>query len=402
MKSIFSLLLLLLLAFSGYHLTFRRWKLPVFARHFYLTGTEFLFLGIFLGEGFTGILDSPTLDQLAPVEALVLGLIGLFFGMQLDNRKLARLAPGLRLSSYLTGLVSFCAVAAGGALVLPFILPSAAPLSQGVVLGACACCSSQVGLALARRQALSRQSSLVNLLRTVSSLDGVISLLCYGALFFLPGAITAGSKIAWPGLLSLAGALAGLLLLFLLLIRTGLSYSELTAVFLGVTVFLSGISLLSGFSPLVASFFLGLLLGNTGAHKERLFRLLAPVEKPLYLVLLVLLGARFSPGSWAVLAAAAACFSLRFAGKLSAGALVHFLFPSLRGATPALGLGLIGQGSLGLALLLDFAAGFPGDAAMQTVSVALVMVLLNELAAPEALAFLFRDKPELHTGEDAR
>jgi len=49
MKIIFALLIIVFLAFSGYHLTFRGFKLPLFAREFYLTGTEFLFLGLLLG-----------------------------------------------------------------------------------------------------------------------------------------------------------------------------------------------------------------------------------------------------------------------------------------------------------------------------------------------------------------
>lgn len=396
MKSVFSLLLVLLLAFSGYHLTFRRLRLPLFARHFYLTGTEFLFLGIFLGPGFAGVLDGETLMALAPIQAVILGLIGLFFGMQLDRRKLVRLAPGLRLSSYITALACFTLVFIGTGITLPWLLDSGFGFSQAAVIAACACCSSQAGLALARRKALFRSSSMVSLLRTISSLDGVVPLIAYGALFFLPGAIAESPDISWSGFFLLTGGLAGLLLLFLLLLRTGLAIQELTAVLLGVTVFLSGISLLSGFSPLAASFFLGLLLANSGARKERMFRLLAPVEKPVYLLLLVLLGARFSPASWLVIPAAAACFAWRFAGKLSAGALVKPLFPGLRGATPRLGLGLIGQGGLGLAILLDYAyaAGSPGPASTQAVAVALVMVLMNELAEPFALSALFPEQNE--------
>jgi len=50
MKIVFALLIIVFLAFSGYHLTFRSLKLPLFAREFYLTGTEFLFLGLLLGH----------------------------------------------------------------------------------------------------------------------------------------------------------------------------------------------------------------------------------------------------------------------------------------------------------------------------------------------------------------
>ena len=47
MKIVFALLIVIMLCFSGYHLTFRGLKLPIIARKLQLTGTEFLFLGLF-------------------------------------------------------------------------------------------------------------------------------------------------------------------------------------------------------------------------------------------------------------------------------------------------------------------------------------------------------------------
>ena len=90
MKIFFALLLIIFLAFSGYHLTFRRIELPLFARKFYLTGTEYLFLGLLLGPQFFNLLDSQTLLGLEPLFALLLGWIGLIFGFQFEIVKLRR------------------------------------------------------------------------------------------------------------------------------------------------------------------------------------------------------------------------------------------------------------------------------------------------------------------------
>jgi hypothetical protein len=62
MKIIFALLIIILLAFSGYHISFKRLRLPLFAREFHLTGTEFLFLGLLMGPLFFNLLDAPTLQ----------------------------------------------------------------------------------------------------------------------------------------------------------------------------------------------------------------------------------------------------------------------------------------------------------------------------------------------------
>jgi len=75
MKLFFAFLLIVFLAFSGYHLTFRGFRLPLFARKFYLTGIEFLFLGFLLGPQFFNLLDSATCRGLEPLSVLLLGLI---------------------------------------------------------------------------------------------------------------------------------------------------------------------------------------------------------------------------------------------------------------------------------------------------------------------------------------
>lgn len=90
MKIIFALLLIIFLAFSGYHLSFRNFKLPLFARHFYMRGIEFLFLGLLLGPQYLNLIDSKAQDGLAPLAALVLGWIGLLYGFQFEIKKLRR------------------------------------------------------------------------------------------------------------------------------------------------------------------------------------------------------------------------------------------------------------------------------------------------------------------------
>ena len=95
MKVTFALLIIIFLAFSGYHLTFRHFRLPLFARIFYLTGTEFLVLGLLLGPQFLNLMDPETQKGLAPLTALLLGWIGLLFGFQFEIKKLRRVPPGI-------------------------------------------------------------------------------------------------------------------------------------------------------------------------------------------------------------------------------------------------------------------------------------------------------------------
>ena len=104
MKIFFALLLIIFLAFSGYHLTFKRLKLPFFKYKIYLTGTEFLFLGLLLGPQFLNLLDTQTMGGLDPLSALLLGWIGLLFGFQFEFSRLRRFPEQFLIAGIFEGI----------------------------------------------------------------------------------------------------------------------------------------------------------------------------------------------------------------------------------------------------------------------------------------------------------
>jgi hypothetical protein len=135
-----------------------------------------------------------------------------------------------------------------------------------------------------------------------------------------------------------------------------------------------------GISPLFLTFLLGILLVNTLREKERIYQILITVEKPAYLAILLFLGANWRlTSAWIVPLAVAFCV-YRTLVKVSAGMFVTRLASSGEGRIPALlGFGLLHQGGLPLAMLLDFQQGFLFQGASGIVGLVLLGVLFNDV-----------------------
>ena len=186
MKITFALLIIILITFSWYHLTFRKFRLPLFARQFYLTGTEFLFLGLLLGPQFLNLIDTETQKGLAPLSALLLGWLGLIFGFQFEITKLKCFPPEYLIVAIMGGFVTLALVFAAVCLALSLCITIANPMKivLSLTLAATAACTAQTGLALMAPDCIVRGRNMLRLLIYISSIDGISALLVFGPAFF--------------------------------------------------------------------------------------------------------------------------------------------------------------------------------------------------------------------------
>ncbi|WP_028313850.1 hypothetical protein [Desulfatibacillum aliphaticivorans] len=383
MKTTFVFLLILILAFAGYRRSFKSLKAPVLAQNFYLTGIEYLFFGFLIGPGFLNILDAESQKGLAPLCALVLGWVGLLSGFQFEIPKLRR-AP----NSHLGAAAVACGLTAllmmlGAWLVLPRVLdlPDAAYVLSGVAIAAAACNTAQVSLALSPLARAPRNRALVNLIQVMSSADGALALGVFSAAFLLRPDSAAHMHFGWLALKAVA-CIACQTLLFLLFLNRRRSQEELTVVLMGGVILGSGVASMLDLSPLVVNFATGLLLVNITREKERLYGMIAAVEKPAYLVLLIFLGSVWHMDSFLYFFGGLMYFAWRILAKIAGGVAAAHGIPSLRGAPSDLGLGLLDHGGMAMAILLDFSMSFPQSYAIPVVSTVLVGVVLNELLGP--------------------
>lgn len=378
MKIFFGLLIIIFLAFSGYHLTFRRFRLPLFARLFYLTGTEFLFLGLLLGPQFLNILDRETNKGLEPLSALLLGWIGMLFGFQFEIAKLRRFPFEFLGAAFMEGLITFGWILFGiyGVLSAFSNMPEHIKIVLSVTLAAVGASTGQTGLALLSPNTVARSPGVIKLLTYISSIDGLIALPIFGMVFlFCPQFF---KTFSWVGQLKWGlSASLGLVLLYILFLTRRRKEKELILVVIGMAVLTSGTASVLHFSPLLINFFVGFCLVNLSSEKERIFDILISVEKPAYLLLLVFLGVNWRLDSpWILLMGAGYCLC-RLLGKFFGGFAITRLNPEMNHYPPQLGFGLLDMGGLSLAILLDFQQGFPGHITGNAVSVVLTAVICN-------------------------
>ena len=392
MKLFIALSLVIAAAFAGYHLSFRR----IAGRRsrfswLHLTGLEFLVIGLLLGPGFFNILDETTIENLAPFSGLALGWVGLLAGFQFEAAMIRRFPPSFFLAALLetgvTILIVFCCIYP----LLPLFLSLSGPLQviAALVLSAAAACTSQSGLVLAGAGHTAVGNKTLRLLRYMVSLEALLPMCLLVWVFFLRPRPSGPNSLVMAGIL--AAVLAAVLVLYALLLVRRRGTDELALVIIGMTVLTSGAAVQIGFSPLPANFFLGICLVNLTREKEKIFGLLMSIEKPIYLVLLIFLGAQWRlPGFWIALPAGM-YFMLRFAGKIVGGWAAVRAVPGLYMYPKLLGLGLLEQGGLALAILLDFQQRFSGPEVSAAVSFALVAVVLAQITSPYLAHRLIRE-----------
>jgi Kef-type K+ transport system membrane component KefB len=396
MKIFFALLIVIILAFSGYHLTFRSFRLPLFARKFYLTGTEFLFLGLLLGPQFLNVLDEQTCRGLEPLAALLLGWIGLIFGFQFEVVKLKRFLPEFFLAAVSEGILTFIPVFCGVYFALPLFIEITGPIKivTALAMASAATCTAHAGIALLAPDSVAGRQNTVKLLQYISSIDSLVALLIFSLAFFFRASLFAGPS--WVRELGIGFVISvvvcvSLLVLYLLFLSQKRSEQELTLVVIGMTVFISGTASIINYSPLLTNFFMGFCIANLTRDKERIYNILISVEKPVYILLLFFLGGTMQLGSaWIIYAAAGYCL-LRGLGKLTGGYIITKAVSKLRHQPAFLGFGMLEQGGLSFAILFDFQKAFPFETTMYVVSMALFAILFNDFLSPFFLKQLLKE-----------
>jgi hypothetical protein len=392
--------LLLIVALVGYRQTFTRLYLPAGARLIFLTGTEFILVGVALGDEMIGLLDEQTVRSLTPLFSLGLGAIGLIFGIQLDLSKVLRFPARYLLLAGIQAVVTMGIVFAPFYFVLEALFGGDTPsiVLAAAVLAATAACTAQTSLALIDQEFDLRGAPVMRLLRYISSLDAAVGLIALGLAFCLMHTQPAmgfgvGVGMQWFFLSLSLGTALGFLLQLLTQMRC--SEEELLIFVVGMVLFSSGIALYFKLSPLFINAVMGFMVANLAGSKDRIFRLLVLLEKPFYLVFLILAGAVWHPASAWVLPIAALYLGLRFAGKLSGGFLAARAAAADARPPHGLGLGLVAQGGMAIAMVMNYYQLSAGPVTDVVVTTVLIAVVASELAGPSLAVRLLRTAGEI-------
>lgn len=402
MNPLFGVLVLVLLGLLGARITFNEARAPLGPRLLISSGTHFIFLGFLLGSNVFELLTAQVLDQLYPFMALGLGWIGLLFGIQLDRRQLAFFPPAFLAVAVLQALVAF-ALFLVVALAFGWSLGNTQELEIVMFAAAAtACVSTPAGVAVISRAFLVR-GPVSRLTFFIASIDAVVGIAALQVAYALRHPSARGPAgpggWEWIAVALAAGIVFGVF--FLWLTRPKPSREELTLFLLGLVVFAAGAALYLGVSPLFVTTVAGAVIANMSPARRRVFRILQTWEKPIYVILLILAGALLRFPTWLIVPLAAGYVVLRMLAKLAGGWLAVRVTPHGFQPPASLGLGLVPQGGISLAMGISITLTY---GALETAGIPLVDVLFStvvlavvasELIGPLLTRELFRRAGEL-------
>ncbi len=400
MKIILGAVLVVLIALLGSRKTFTRANFPLAARHIYLTGTEYIIIGLCLGSQMLGFLDEQALKGLDPLLYLALGWIGLMFGIQLEIVQIARFPRQYSLFAFLQALGAMLACFIPFIFLIEYVAGSSKDfvVIGAIAIGAIAVPTAQSSLSLINKELKLHRSKLMEILAYAAGIDALIGLAIFGFLFCY---VHTNSIFGVQSLISVQyfvvsialGAVMGGLLQILTRLRC--SQEDLVLYTLGVVVFSAGAAAFLMISPLFVTGVAGFILANVRGAKVRILRVLITLEKPFYIIVLLLGGAmlRFGDQWQIVLGLAAIYIILRIAGKALGGYVSYRLLRKPERLPVSIGLGVVSQGGIAVAMVVSFYRAFRSDMAGAILMIVLVAVFVNELLSPFLTRIVVRKAP---------
>ncbi len=387
-----------------------------YASRFAVSGIEYIFLGIILGPQLRPvILSAEALDKFAPLINLLLGLVGFLLGLRArSSLRPANVALGGSIASMaLIGLVAAAAFALLETLIgappdaerFQFysvligdnylaLEGSVDHLWLSLAIGCAAAVSSPV--LIARVASLHRaRGPILDLLLSYAKVSQLIAIAIFGGtLVWARAAESAGQThlpiTIWVAVTVGVGILLGLL--FNLFIGRERDELRIYLAAVGTVTFASGTGSALGVSPLVVNLIAGFVVSFTSRHATRLETTLMPIRHPILVLLRIFAGALWAPvhGLLWLLAPAyvAVRIIVRWFTSWSSTWMVRKL-PSV----PRLGLGLVGQGGLAVAIALSFAQRFPEQAPIALTTI-LGGIILSDLWSYGAVRRILADAGE--------
>ncbi|MBN1551759.1 cation:proton antiporter [bacterium] len=394
MKVVTGSLLLILLAFLGSYWSFARIKLPLAARHFFLTGTEFIIVGFLLGPLAINLIDNNTMNDLQPLLTLALGWTGFLFGLQIHLPLIRKFPP----QYWKAGLLQASLVIL--LLLFPFYylletLTGSGQISQlcgAILLAATASCTAQSSLAIFEKELHLTRNRLMEFLRFLSGVDATLAIIITGIMAFFSVRnpifdVAVPTWIQW----FLFVTVLSIVLAFLmdLLIQPNTKQSELMVFIIGFVVFASGIAMYFNTSVLYMTTLMGAIIANCDSAK-RIYAVLSILEKPIYIVLLLLAGSMIPMITFEMITLVFAYTLLRFIAKISAGYTTSRYIKYPRNLPPFFGFGLISQGGITVSLALAYRLVEPGMLSTILLFTVLSAIIINEILAAVFMPRLLR------------
>jgi hypothetical protein len=373
------------LAVLAAHPRVRRWEQRLGVTVLLSSGLPFFLLGAFFHLDSVGILTESILQDLSPAFEFGLGWIGFVIGTQLQVQRLDRLPKTLGPAITVQALAPMftTAILCAPVLILLGLSPGEGFWRDLLLLTACAAASAPVSLeALTRRYGAAG----AELIAEMTNLDELAALALMGliSVFLRPAAVTVAWVLppsAWLLMLMGLGMVLGVFTYVLL--RGAKSEAEEIALLLGSVALAAGIAGYLSLSVPVVCAIAGALLANLPIRdREGLTKLLLDVERPIYLIFLMVVGASWRPEDWQGWLLAPVFVLARLSGKGLGSIWAKRIGPEALPAPGALSLELMPQSPIAVVVIVGTATrygGAPPKFVLWAVNAIILGSLLTEL-----------------------
>jgi len=365
-------------------------------RYLIVSGAEYLILGILLGPHVTGVIRTSPVESFAPFLTLALGWTGAQVGTWFFLPKLVRTRGVIFNVAFFEAIIALVFIAGVMAFAFAglFDYTLEQTLMPAIALGAIAVASSPRGLeVLASR--LSRRGAILRQIETTSSVDALVAISAFSLMLCVNHVVPLGIERAptateWA-VISIGIGLVGGALFHLFLGRE----REVDRLFIGMAgaiILASGTAAYLRLSPLLPTMIIGAILVNTSRNRDAITTLLSNVSRPLYFVLLLFAGAAWQPATRTLWVLPVVLFLfLRIAGKVGAARLAARLNGRSRALGPNWGVALLGQGSVAVAIGVNYLMLDTSLLPNVVFTAAIVSVLLTDFFGGYLARFVIED-----------
>ncbi|OQY30187.1 MAG: hypothetical protein B6244_01085 [Candidatus Cloacimonetes bacterium 4572_55] len=401
LRTLFALLVLILIAYIGSRHGFQKKILSRGLYHFFLTGTEYIFIGLLLGPHGFDVITRDVIIAVSPFIIFGLAFVGFIAGSQFEWRFIKRFSKRMYIAAIGIDLLTFVVVLAS----FYFLFTWLNLLEEGVYHPVFIIAISAMGAAPASIMMVLRKfkrfHKLPHLLQFISGFGDLIVIIFFGILLSFEDLSTHQIQLGyiagfhWFFISILIGFALGIAFYSALTIRRQ-SQNEYLALLIGLLAFSGGIASYLHLSPIFVSAIAGISYINLPKVRGVASApfVLAKVERPFYFILLILVGALWNPTPWwAFLLALVYCL-VRIGGKTLGGNLVHLFFPEKQAPPKWFGIGLTAQGGVAIAVIINYQIGYTSEPIQTSVTIMLTGLILNELISPSLLTYLCKRNSE--------
>jgi len=394
-KAILGLLVLFALAYVAGHPRVQRLERKIGVAQLVTAGFPFILLGL-LGRA-QGVLSDPVLDAIRPLLPLGLGWIGFAIGFRFDVRVFDGF-PRVMLEAFvLTTLLPFAMIVAASAAMLALVegvSPDASFVRDALVLATAGAMTARTVITmLAKRRASADAIDKVQRLIHLEELAAFAGLILLGA-FFRPTADAGWTlpSVGWVFVTVGVGATLGIFIYASMRALKG--PNETAAVMLGSICLTAGIAGFLRLSPIVVCFLSGALLVNLpGTWKEQVRAALTRLERPVYLLFLVLAGALWQADQWEAWVLMVFFVAARLGGRFLGVRLLARHQPDALGPIERSHLAASPMGALSVAIVISAQVLYTGGGLPWIVHAIIMGAIVTEL-----VTHLFTLKPRPATG----